>query len=136
MSNKTTAWKAALGLILTGMLIIGGVLVYRAGYLRGASSSWTYQEGVEYQELPHQRLFPGLEIDDGNLYIYRFFPGLFVGLLCLGVLLIVLAILGIGAARRQLIWRKNGLFDPLNLWEPPPGPEEIETGEIASSQAE
>ena len=123
MSIKVSIWKVIITFFLAAVLIIGGVMIYRVGFVRGAASNWSLREGHDFPSLHHYSDNFNFHPFDGRLMVSRFFPGLFLGMLCLGILLIMVAVMSIGAARRHLFWEKNSLFDPTNLWEPPPAPE-------------
>jgi len=123
MSIKVSIWKVTITFLLVAVLIIGGFLIYRVGYVRGAASNWSLREGHDFPGFHHYKDNFKFYPFDGRLMVSRLFPGLFLGMLCLGILLIMVAVMSIGAARRHLFWEKNSLFDPTNLWEPPPSPE-------------
>jgi hypothetical protein len=132
---KVSIWKVIFTIFIVAVVIVAGILIYKAGYYQGAASRSPLPPGHNFPVIPfhreNSRLIPFL----GRLQIQRFFPGLLVGTLCLGILVIMGLVLGFGVARRQLFWNKNGLFDPVNLWEPPPQPGKTRTSDDATEKS-
>jgi hypothetical protein len=112
-------WKVIIALMIVTGLVLGGVVIYQAGYAHGAMTGFSLPANAEHPVVPF----------DPMLYGYHMGPrvgllGLFP-LLCFGGFFYLLLIFGMGIFARKRAWMHYGPGAHPHNWrhsEPPPPP--------------
>ena len=118
MSKNNAIWKVLLALVIVVVLVIGGIVIFRLGYVRGTASNFQLPEGSDWSKTPFgmtpfgspHGMRPGIRSP---------FFGFFPALLCFGGLMFFLVMFGLRGYGRRWTWRNHPTpyGDP---WGPPP----------------
>jgi len=129
MNKKITIWKVLLVLVILAVLVAGGAMLFRLGYVRGAAGNipWLEWGGKEtpFGKIPFDKhpfnQAPLWRTPFGwRPWHHRAFPLMFPGLFCFGGLFTFLIFSGLGIyLNRRWIYRKHGPNDPWHFWTPP-----------------